>query len=179
MEFCNYICSPIPEKGKVQKVKGEMNADGSYTMHLEHFSTYALVSEEEAETLIANSVPSEEELALEEAAKNEKIKAGIKATTIKASSKLVKAKSGKKGIKITWTKSKGYKVDYYQILRSTKKNSGYKKVFQTVDGNKTSYTNTKNIKKGKTYYYKVRGVRVVDGVKVYTKWSTNAHRIVK
>lgn len=36
-----------------------------------------------------------------------------------------------------------------------------------------------DIKFPKTYYYKVRGVRVVDGVKVYTKWSTNAHRIVK
>ncbi len=101
--------------------------------------------------------------------KNEKIIAGVKATTIKA-----KATAGKGYIKITWTKSKGYKVDKYQIYKSTKKSSGYKKSFTTT---KTSYKNTKELKKGARYYYKVRGVRVINGKNYYTKWSNIVTRI--
>ena len=104
------------------------------------------------------------------------IPAGVEATTIKAKSVL-----GKKSIKILWTKSKGYRVDYYQIFRSTKRYSGYgvKPFFTTKSGDSTSYTNTKSLKKGTTYYYKVRGVRVIDGKKYYTKWSTKAYRTFK
>lgn len=95
-----------------------------------------------------------------------KIAKGVKNTKVKASS------TSRKGyIKIKWKKRSDYKVDYYQIYRSTKKTSGFKYYGKTDSGSKRTYKNTKNLKKGKTYYYKVRGVRKIDGKKYYTKWS--------
>ena len=82
---------------------------------------------------------------------------------------------------LTWTKSKGYKVDKFEVYRSVKRHSGYgkKAFFTTKDGNRAKYLNTKSLKKGKTYYYKVRGVRTIDGQKSYTQWSNKAWRTVK
>ena len=84
-------------------------------------------------------------------------------------------------ILLTWAKEKGYKVDYFEIYRSTKRSSGYgrKPFFRTPNGNWTKYLNTKNIKEGSTYYYKIRGVRIIDGKKYYTEYSTKAWRSVK
>ena len=84
-------------------------------------------------------------------------------------------------ILLTWAKEKGYKVDYFEIYRSTKRSGGYgrKPFFRTPNGNWTKYLNTKNIKEGSTYYYKIRGVRIIDGKKYYTEYSTKAWRSVK
>ena len=85
---------------------------------------------------------------------------------------LVKAYPESKKVKLTWKKSNsGYAVDYYQIWRSTKKSSGYKKLFTTVDNTKKSYTNTKDVKGSSTYWYKVRGVRNVEGKLIYTPFT--------
>ena len=109
--------------------------------------------------------------------KNAKLIKGVQNTTIILKSKLMK--SGK--IRLTWTKSKGYKLDRFEIYRSVKKNSGYgkKAFFTTKDGSSSKYLNTKSLKKGKAYYYKLRGVRIIGGKKYYTKWSNKTWRTVK
>ena len=75
----------------------------------------------------------------------------MQATELKARSEKVS-----NGIKITWTKSKGYKVDYYEVFRSTKRHSGYgKTAFYTTKNAenpaKTWYVNTKDLKAGTRY----------------------------
>lgn len=109
--------------------------------------------------------------------KNAKLIKGIENTTIVLKSKLTKNGN----VLLTWTKSKGYKVDYFEFYRSVKRYSGYgtKAFFTTADGSWSKYLNTKELKAGKTYYYKVRGVRVIDGQKYYTQWSNKAWRTIK
>ena len=108
---------------------------------------------------------------------NAKLIKGVENTTIVLKSKLTK--NGK--VLLTWTKSKGYKVDKFEFYRSVKKSSGYGKAafFTTKDGSWSKYLNNKELKAGKTYYYKVRGVRVIDGQKYYTQWSNKAWRTIK
>ena len=108
--------------------------------------------------------------------KKAKLVKGVQNTTIVLKSKLTK--DGK--VLLTWTKSKGYKVDRFEIYRSTKKNSAYgtKAFFTTKNGSAAKYLNTKNLKAGRTYYYKVRGVRIIDGQKYYTEYSSKAWRSV-
>ena len=96
-----------------------------------------------------------------------RIKTGIKKTNIQL--KITETKNHK--LKVIWKKSKGYKMDSYQVYRSVKKGKFAKKPFFIAKGNKLSYINTKDLKKGKRYYYKVRGARNVNGEIVYSKWS--------
>ena len=83
--------------------------------------------------------------------KNAKLIKGIENTTIVLKSKLTKNGN----VLLTWTKSKGYKVDYFEFYRSVKRYSGYgtKAFFTTADGSWSKYLNTKELKAGKTYYY--------------------------
>ena len=74
-------------------------------------------------------------------------------------------------IVIKWKKSKGYRVDSFEILRAVKKNGKYSKIYTTKSGKASRIVNAKNLKDGKRYYYKVRGVRTIDGKKYYTEWS--------
>ena len=117
-------------------------------------------------TTISVTTKVDEEAA---AAKNARIKAGVentKVVTLKAT------QTGAKSIKLTWLKSNsGYAVDAYQIWRSTKKSSGYVKYFTTSNATNKYYVNTKNIEKNTTYWYKVRGIRTVDGKTVYTEFT--------
>ena len=109
-------------------------------------------------------------------------KAVIKKTEFKATSTKQTKLNGKKAVKIKWEIIGGeYDLsdfDGFDIYRSAKKNSGYTKTpfFTTT---KWTYTNNKDLKAGKTYYYKVRAWKMVDGEKVYTGWSTKAWRTVK
>lgn len=102
-------------------------------------------------------------------------KADVKATSIKLTTQLVMQKE-KPAIKLTWKQSE-ISMDYYQILRSEKKTfKTNAKPYIQVKGEKDSYTNSKNLKLGSKYYYKVRGVKMIGGEKVYTKWSNLAYR---
>ena len=68
------------------------------------------------------------------------------------------------------------KAKGYEIYRSTKSSSGFKKIakVKVTKKNKNkktlSYTN-KKLKKGKKYYYKVRYYKTVAGKKVYSEFS--------
>ncbi len=90
-------------------------------------------------------------------------------------SKKITKKNGKKAVKLSWAAPEGVDVDGYEIFRSTKKNSGYgtEPYFETP---KTSYTNSKGLKSGKTYYYKVRAYVEINGERHYTDYSTKASR---
>lgn len=107
----------------------------------------------------------------------EKIAKGVENTGISLRSQ--RTKDGK--VLLTWTKEKGYKVDYFEIYRSTKRSSGYSRqpFFCTPNGSWTKYLNTKDVEAGSTYYYKIRGVRVIDGKEYYTEYSTKAWRTIR
>ena len=103
---------------------------------------------------------------------NEDPAAPVEALKLKASS------TAKKGsITVKWTVTgDASTVDGYEIWKSTKQSKGYKKAFTTT---KTTYKNTKDLKKGTRYYYKVRAYKMVDGVKVTSDWSNKAYRKAK
>ena len=94
--------------------------------------------------------------------------------------KITAKSTAKKGsITVSWTvKGNAAAADGYRVYRSTKKNSGFgtKPLFTTT---KQTYKNTKNLKKGTRYYYKVRAYKVVDGKTYFSDWSNKAYRVAK
>lgn len=77
--------------------------------------------------------------------------------------------TGKKKMTVKWGKVKG--VDGYELQYCTKSNFKKSVVKKTISASKTSANYTK-LKKGKTYYVRMRSYVVVNGVKKYSKWST-------
>ncbi|MCC3866126.1 DUF5011 domain-containing protein, partial [Terrisporobacter petrolearius] len=69
---------------------------------------------------------------------------------------------------ITWSKVDN--VDGYEIYRATSKNGAYSLNKTVTSGSTLSYSNT-GLTTGKTYYYKVRAYKVVDGEKQYGDFS--------
>ena len=93
--------------------------------------------------------------------------------------KITARSSAKKGsITVKWdVEGDTACVEAYEIWKSTKHSSGYKKAFTTT---KMSYKNTKGLEKGTRYYYKVRAIAYdMDGDKVKSDWSNKARRIAK
>lgn len=79
-------------------------------------------------------------------------------TLPKATKKVtVTSLAGKKTVTIKWRKVKG--ATGYIIYRSTKKNSGYKRIAVVKKGTKLTYTDKKGLKKNKKYYYRVVTVK--------------------
>ena len=158
----------IGEKGKIEKFDGKTviekftgeNGKESevkyFTFETSHFSVYALAEKAKV-------------AAYEKAQKSKKTIAGVKKTSVKLTTKSLKNK-----IKVSWRKSKGYKVDAYEVYRAASKNGKYSKLYTTKKSNAKGYTNSKKLNRGKTYFYKVRGVRTIDGKAYYTKWSNVA-----
>ncbi len=154
-------------KAITPKVSGVKNADGTYTFTTGHFSTYAVMTAEEADKVIRE----------QEKAKNDRLKAGVKATTLKG---IFHCKEGLHHNQVEeelWLQGRllpGIPLDEEKTADMGQRHSTPPK-----SGTQKSYKNTKALKKGTRYYYKVRGVRKIDGVKVYTKWSNKAIRTAK
>lgn len=94
-------------------------------------------------------------------------KSGVKTAVPEAASLQAKAVRGK-GIRLTWQSLKT--VDGYVIYRKTGKNGSYKKIKTAADKKSSGYTD-KTAKKGKTYYYRIRTYRLLDGKKVYGSYT--------
>lgn len=163
------VCVYIDDNGKMSKVKGQKNEDGTYTFTTGHFSTYVLMPEKEADAAIA-------------AQQKEETLAKLDSYELVARSAAGKTSGGKKAIKIKVYDKNGLSTDFFdgiEIYRSTKKNSGYgKKPVFVIKSGKSSYYNTA-IKSGTRYYYKVRGFVMIDGQKYYTDYSLKAIRTAK
>lgn len=95
----------------------------------------------------------------------------IKKVTVSSLSdkKVTVKKLSSKKVKISWKKVSN--CTGYIIYRSTKKSSGYKKIKTITSKSKVSYTD-KSVKKGKTYYYKIRTYKKVGTGKIYGKYTT-------
>ena len=72
-----------------------------------------------------------------------------------------------KKIKLTWTNISS-RTTGYDIYMATSKNGTYKNIGSTSN---KSFTKG-NLTKGKTYYFKVRAYRTIDGKKVYSSYSS-------
>ena len=77
-------------------------------------------------------------------------------------------KSSPTAVKLSWKRNSG--ADGYCIYRATSKNGSYKKV-KTVAKNKTVTWSDKNIKAGKTYFYKMRSYVKASTGKTFSSYS--------
>lgn len=97
-----------------------------------------------------------------------------KATPVTKSTRTLKkttaslSRKSTSSIKISWKNIEG--ETGYQIYRSTSKNKGFSKAKIINSAKAKSWTDTKKIK-GKTYYYKVRAYKSVNGKYVYAPFS--------
>lgn len=186
--------SYVPTKSQLEKAKDEANtalkAAGSANKYDEAEQAEVKKILDKAEADIKAAKTEDEVKAIKDAAQAEIEKIltsdekaqiaavkGVNSDVFKAKSKLTKL-NGKRAVKVTWNVPKGMKIDGYEIFRSTERYSGFgtEPYFTTT---KTSYTNNKDLKPGKTYYYKVRGYVLVNGEKIYTGFSTKAFRTIK
>ena len=136
------ICVYIDDNGVYHRVDGKKNADGTYTFTTGHFSTYAIMSVEDAEKVF-----EQQDAKAAEQAKEIKLQARS-AKTAKGNIK-VNLKVNEDAIKAI--EDLGYTVKY-KFYRSTIKNAKYVGKFETTA---KTYTNTTG-KKGTRYYYKAR-----------------------
>ena len=166
---------------------GKMNSTVDVKAHTETYDnlvTYSSIKKEEVKTTAVKKLEDELKKAQEKADKLEKelgeanqktqaankevekLQAKLDVRTKNINLKSVKSKKAKQ-VTIRWAKAKN--VDGYVVEYSTKANlkSAKKK---NVKASAISLT-VKNLKKGKKYYVRVRGYKVIDGQKVYTQYS--------
>lgn len=136
------ICVYIDDNGVYHRVGGKKNADGTYTFTTGHFSTYAIMSVEDAEKVFeqqdAKAAEQAKEIMLQ--ARSAKTAKGNIKVNLKVNEDAIKA-----------IEDLGYTVKY-KFYRSTIKNAKYVGKFETTA---KTYTNTTG-KKGTRYYYKAR-----------------------
>lgn len=101
----------------------------------------------------------------------DRLKRGVENTTLSIS-----AYASNRAITVSWKKADGYRVDGYELWRSTGNDENFA-LYDKTTGN--SYENSANLVSGKRYYYRVRGYRTIAGEKVYTQWSRVTYRLGK
>lgn len=84
--------------------------------------------------------------------------------------------TAKRQAKISWNRVSG--ANGYEVYAATSRNGSYKRIALILKRATVSYTN-KRLTSGKTYYYKVRAYRTVNGKKVYSSYSTVKSVVVK
>ena len=166
---------------------GKMNSKVDVKAHTETYDnlvTYSSVKKEEVKTTAVKKLEDELKKAQEKADKlekelgeaNQKTQAANKEVEklqvkLDVRTKNIRLKSAKskkaKQATIRWAKVKN--VDGYVVEYSTKANMKSAKK-KNVKASTISLT-VKNLKKGKKYYVRVRGYKVIDGQKVYTQYS--------
>ena len=166
---------------------GKMNSKVDVKAHTETYDnlvTYSSVKKEEVKTTAVKKLEDELKKAQEKADKLEKelgeanqktqaankevekLQAKLDVRTKNIRLKSAKSKKAKQAT-IRWAKVKN--VDGYVVEYSTKANMKSAKK-KNVKASTISLT-VKNLKKGKKYYVRVRGYKVIDGQKVYTQYS--------
>lgn len=165
-----YHMEYVSEDGTLTRYKTRYE-DGRLLFTTTHFSDYAIVYDE---------TEKNDTISAEDAERIESIR-NIK---LVARSRLITKADGKKAVRIIWFDRNGAELDFdgVEIYRSTKRYKGYgTRPFYTTKKNKSEgyYINTKGMKKGMKYYYKVRGYVPVDGKKVFTDYSLKAWRTIK
>lgn len=84
--------------------------------------------------------------------------------------------NAKKTVTLKWGEIAG--ADGYAVYRSTSSGSGYKKIKTIGNGKTVSFRNGK-LKQNKTYYYKLKSFRKVNGKTVYSGYSNTIKVKVK
>ncbi len=97
-----------------------------------------------------------------DAEKGDSMLSGMKPSNVKAASYSYSK------IRVSWDVING--ADGYIVYRSSSENGTYKRTYTTDNPEKNWYINT-NRKAGQTWWYKVRGYQMVDGKKVFSKYS--------
>ena len=86
--------------------------------------------------------------------------------TLKKMNTPILTKYNRHTVKVKWSKMNG--ASGYQIAKSTSKTKGYS-ISKTIS---SAYSNAKiKVLRNKTYYYKIRAYKIVDGKKIYAPWS--------
>lgn len=91
----------------------------------------------------------------------------LKATTRPLQPSVTLSSTKSKSIKASWTKI-SKRTTGYKVYMSTSKSGTYNSIGTTTN---KSFTKG-NLTKGKTYYFKVRAYRIVDGQKIYSLYSS-------
>ncbi len=151
-------CLFLDSNGRLYRVKGQTNGDGTFTFETGHFSRYKVLSVDDA-----NKAFKEQ-------------KDYIKSVKYNLKSNVSTRKNGKKAITLKLNGKTEIGLDGIEIFRSLKKNSGYgKEPYKVISREK--YVNTQ-VKSGNKYFYKARGFAMVDGEKIYTEFSNKTFKIV-
>lgn len=90
----------------------------------------------------------------------------LKATTRPLQPSVILNSTKSKSIKVSWTNI-SKRATGYEVRMSTSKNGTFNSIGTTTN---TSFTKV-NLTKGKTYYFKIRAYRIVDGQKIYSLYS--------